>query len=71
MGKLLAHLVAILVFVNALASQAATLLTDLATSYPGLAKYAAISTAIAAFITPFLPRIQQIGKTLDELLDDR
>ena len=35
MGKLLANLFAILIFVNALLTNAATLLTDLATSYPG------------------------------------
>ncbi len=67
MGKLIAHIIAILVFVNALATQAATLLTDLATSWPGLSKYAAFSMAVAAFLTPFLPRIQKIGQTLDNL----
>lgn len=65
-GKLFANLLSILIFINAVAAQAAVTLTDLSASYPGLAKYAAISLAIAAFLTPFLPRIQKIGQTINE-----
>mgnify|MGYP005609299105 FL=1 len=58
MGKVLAIIISILIFINALASSAAVMLTDLAATWPGLSRYAAISLAISAFLSPFVPQFQ-------------
>lgn len=61
-SKLFAVIVAIAIFINALAVAFTQVLTSLSTQYPNLSRYAVISLTISSLLAPFLPRIQKTAE---------